>query len=433
MTRTRRRADNHRVCMLMRGSARNHPRVLKEAISLADGGCRVTIITTVATGETRRVERLAPGVIVVRVEPRLGLLQFLAKFDLRQQARSPIARTTGDSPLLPKWRLALMMVSRSILAIRIASTASRTKPRVVHAHDFSTLPAAWLLGRTMGIPIVYDAHEVNVSREGYYRQLVPIIMRVEGCLIADCDTVITTTSLRARHFRRVYSLKTTPVVLQNRPRLVSHSPSDVRTRLNIPPGQLLSVYQGGFQEGRGLHNYIRAISRAPAVHALLIGTGHQEDSLRTLVRELGLDSRVHFHGQVALEEVPSITAAADVGVQVLRNTSFNHWSTDSNKLFEYGLGGLAVVASDFPEIRRIIREYEFGLLVDPESVGAIAAALVRLRDDRALLLQLRESARRATEALSWSSQERVLLCVYEELGVLDSAQPSDRQCEQPHP
>jgi glycosyltransferase involved in cell wall biosynthesis len=148
---------------------------------------------------------------------------------------------------------------------------------------------------------------------------------------------------------------------------------------------------------------------------VLLGGGHQAEVLEHLTQELGVASRVHFHPKVALEAVSGLTASADVGVQVIRNTCFNHWSTDSNKLFEYALAGLPVVASNFPEIRRVVECHGFGLLVNPESVAHIRAALERLRDEPELRCRLRARARASAVVLSWGSQEPKLLSLYERL------------------
>jgi glycosyltransferase involved in cell wall biosynthesis len=295
----------------------------------------------------------------------------------------------------------------------MTALALRAGPGVVHAHDFNTLGAGWIVATMARVPLVYDAHEVNVDREGYYRQLRGLIYRMEGFLIRGCDAVVTTTSLRARHFRRVYHLKTTPTVLQNRPvfRRVQ-ARQGFRASLGVPESELLCVYQGGFQKGRGLHNLVRAVSQVERVHCVLLGEGHQESALRRLARDLGVAGRVHHHPKVALRQVAELTACADVGIQVLRNTCFNHWSTDSNKLFEYVMAGIPVIASDFPEIRRIVNEHGIGLLVDPASIADLARALRKLRDDANLRCRLTAAASASARALSWGSQAPALLSLY---------------------
>ena len=122
---------------------------------------------------------------------------------------------------------------------------------------------------------------------------------------------------------------------------------------------------------------------------------------------------MHFVGQVALDELPYWTASADVGMQTLRNTCLNHYTTDSNKLFEYVMGGLPVIASDFPEIRAIVSEHKLGLLVDPEDVEAIAACLRQLVDDRPARLVFAQNAQEARDQLDWQSQAGEFLGVYQ--------------------
>lgn len=408
-----------RVTMLLRASARNDPRVGKQAETLTAAGCRVIVVSVKLPGEERSVERLGRGIIVVRTTT--GFLRRWREWTGRPSPvvlRQRQAQGAGIVKLSTRY-LALMFVSRVLLAVKLAALTLRTRPDVVHAHDFSTLPAAWLASALSRLPLVYDAHEVNVGREGYYRQLVRIIGIVEGCLIRRCHRVLTTTGIRARHFRRVYKLEHTPVVLQNRPPPAERpDPMDLRTALGIPFEALLCLYQGGLQEGRGLHNLLRAVAAVDGVHLVLVGGGHQEPSLRRQADASGAATRIHFYGHVPLADVPAITAAADVGMQVLRNTCFNHWSTDSNKLFEYAQAGIAVVASDFPEIRRIVREYDIGVLVDPHSVEAIATALIRLRDDANRLTDLKKNARCAAAHLTWETEAPALLAVYRQLGVL---------------
>ena len=55
--------------------------------------------------------------------------------------------------------------------------------------------------------------------------------------------------------------------------------------------------------------------------------------------------------------------------------------------------GCALVAADTPPVREIVEDGRNGLLADLRDAGAIAAAVERLLDDRALALRLRAAAR----------------------------------------
>ncbi len=79
------------------------------------------------------------------------------------------------------------------------------------------------------------------------------------------------------------------------------------------------------------------------------------------------------------------------------------------------MAGLAVVASDFPEIRKIVDQHHFGLLVDPADEDAVVKALNRLVEDSDLRERLSLAARRAALKLDWESQAPALLAVYERM------------------
>lgn len=76
-------------------------------------------------------------------------------------------------------------------------------------------------------------------------------------------------------------------------------------------------------EKNGIADLIRAVSQLPAsptsqggsiinYQLLIVGTGELEDSLRTLVDELNLESRVTFLGQIKHEDLPKYYQMADV-------------------------------------------------------------------------------------------------------------------------
>lgn len=59
-----------------------------------------------------------------------------------------------------------------------------------------------------------------------------------------------------------------------------------------------------------------------------------------------------FIPKVPLEDLPKYTKNAYLGFQVLNNVCFNHWSASSNKLFEYMMAEVPVIACSFPEIKK---------------------------------------------------------------------------------
>ena len=116
-----------------------------------------------------------------------------------------------------------------------------------------------------------------------------------------------------------------------------------------------------------------------------------------------------------LSELPYFTASADIGVQPIENTCLNHFTTDSNKLFEYVVARLPVIASDLPEIARVVKQHDLGVLVRPGDSDALVNALVQLVERQDLRAHYRDSAERASSKLNWEEQEQSLVAMYERI------------------
>jgi glycosyltransferase involved in cell wall biosynthesis len=385
-----------RICMGVWGSLRHDARVARSAGSLARAGVSVTVVAASWRDEElgRRRHPLGFEAVTVRRRPPRGLE----------------AGAAGAGPI----RLAGWLVQSVPAYWRFMRELWRTSADVYHAHDLQALPWVWLVARLRRRPVVYDAHEISADRSGF-RRIGRIVAAVEGALARRSAAMITTTDMRADYFARAYGVPR-PIVLQNRP----HYAEPPRTRrlhdaLGLPADAVVVLYQGGLQPHRGLFTLLDVVPDVPSAHFVFLGDGPLRSKLEARVRQRGLLTRVHFLPAVPWHELAVWTAAADVGVQLIENTSLNHFTTDSNKLFEYVMAGLPVVASNFPEIRRIVTAYRLGELVDPADRSSIAAALRRLTTGEHLREQYRQNALAARRDLSWETQESELLALYERI------------------
>jgi len=384
----------------------NDARVLKEAETLQRAGYLLTVYALHTPGVTKELEYLPSGVTVSRVS-RTPLWP-AARREIRSAQASAAAFTRPFSFFQKSRKIAARACTHFVLLNRLV----KGRPNVIHAHDVNTLPTAWLASRLCGATLVYDAHEISTSREGYssFRKLVAM---VEQVLMPQAAGTITTTEARAKFFARAYGVPR-PVVLQNRPRVQQVMRSDrIRVELKLDQPWPIIVYQGGIQQGRGLERLARVAADVPNAYFVFIGGGRLDSSLRRIVEELQLEQRVRFIPTVALAELPNYTASADIGVQPIENTCLNHYTTDSNKLFEYVQAGLPVVASDLPEIRRVVREHDLGVLVPEGDSVALAAALRDLVGDEGKRQYYAAQSRKAASVLNWESQEHELLALYE--------------------
>ena len=142
---------------------------------------------------------------------------------------------------------------------------------------------------------------------------------------------------------------------------------------------------------------LRARGMTPALHLAGAGSVRLQRQAQALVRSLGLQSQVHFLGNVA--DLPERLAATQVFVLSTR------WEGMPLALVEAMAAGCACIGTDVVGVREVIEHENTGLLVPPDDAGALAEALQRLLQNPALAQQLGQTARH--RALSAHGRERM--------------------------
>ena len=128
------------------------------------------------------------------------------------------------------------------------------------------------------------------------------------------------------------------------------------------------------------------------MHLVLAGSGTNEeyiDSLKALVKELGIENRVHFIGQV--DDIAALHAESDIFV--LQSLS----EGCPVALLEAMACGKACVATDVAGARDIIEDGRDGILVPPKDPPALATAFAKLGESSSFRRKLGEFARRKVE------------------------------------
>ncbi len=388
-------------------------RVINEARSLARNGYNVRVVALHNPIKTVQVQKYERRFSVVRVWRSLRPSKYI-KETHRKSMPLPLRRRKGSWRSVPFLRRSVKAAAYVVTHVRILLLLVRMRPKIIHAHDFNVLITCWIASLLVKSRLVYDAHETSTSREGY-RRISQYVALIERKLCRKVDAMITTTDTRAKYFARLYGIER-PIVLQNRPRYQPYQQSNfLREILSLNSTWPIVIYQGGIQQGRGLERLIKAATYVKDTYFVLVGSGRKKDEIRALVDTLELSSRVKLIDAVPLEELPLYTASATIGVQPIENTCFNHFSTDSNKLFEYIQARLAIVATGFPEIRKVVDDFDVGITVNESGVSCLSDALSQLATNKVLLSQYRDNAEMASHSLTWEAQEQSLLDVYDSI------------------
>ena len=289
------------------------------------------------------------------------------------------------------------------LNLALYRAASDTAAAAIHANDLDTLLAGVLLKRRLGGRLVYDAHELYpemfASTSAFY---VGLWRLLEHRLIGAADGVVTVNHSIAGELRRRHTLPIAPTVVMNCPPLepLPGNPDEERA------GEIRLLYLGRYNAERGLLEMLRAMPMVGRhVVLCLQGDGPLRATLEGEARLLGVADRVRFLPAVAPDRLVGAMGGYAIGIVPYLPTSLNNYLCTPNKLFEYLMGGLAVVASDLPELRTVVAGEGLGLLYAPGDPTDLARAIHGLLADPARLEVARVAARRAAEGrYNWDAQ-----------------------------
>ncbi|MBI2763958.1 MAG: glycosyltransferase [Chloroflexi bacterium] len=346
-------------------------------------------------------------------------------------AEPPTARRAPwrrPSPVewLVRWRWVITAWARS-------AAAAAGPADVYHGHDLTGLAAAIAAAQIhAGARIVYDSHEIylesgaNADQPAWLRRLM---VRLERRWIGACVALVTVNDSLAEELGRRYQPVLTIVVHNCPPR--SEAPTAdtgdlIRAATGIPPDQPIALYHGAFSRHRGLEQLAEAVNEPglERVHAVFLGYGGMRADLDALAAGPTAPGRIHVLSAVPPDELGRWVASADVGVMVIQPSTLNHRMSTPNKLFECLAAGIPVVASDFPEMRRIVcgdPAGPLGRVVRPDDVPGLAAAIRSIVTaspaDRAAL---RDRCRQAaSERWNWETESARLVRLY--AGLVESS------------
>lgn len=186
-------------------------------------------------------------------------------------------------------------------------------------------------------------------------------------------------------------------------------------------GSRVVAFVGSFRDWHGVQHAVEMAKCAPGAVFVLAGDGPLRARVENKASQAGLADRVRLLGSVSASEVAELLCAAEVAIapfDVSDNpalSAFGFWWCPV-KLFEYLGAGVPVVASDFEEVRAIVREA--GVLVAPGSVQAAGQAVAELLGNDVLRKKLRERALALRESFSWRVRARETVNIYNSLGSL---------------
>lgn len=294
--------------------------------------------------------------------------------------------------------------------------AALQRGEVVVTRDLQLADA--LLSLLRGARVVYESHAVEAL---LYRERAAIygtseatseakarrLERRERRVWQRAAGVVTTTAGIRNSFEAAFGPRERTLVIPNG--------CDVPASRDFPglasdrPARVL--YAGQLYPWKGVDVLVEAMADVPDAQLVVLGglAGEQDfERVRALVGARGLEARVELRGTLPQVQVAQeLARAAAVAVPFLK-TGMTERHSSPLKAFEAMAAGRPIVASDLPSSREFLRDGENALLVPAGDAGALASALRRLLQDRALAQSLAEAAYAEAPRYSWDTRAQKL-------------------------
>jgi glycosyltransferase involved in cell wall biosynthesis len=289
------------------------------------------------------------------------------------------------------------------------------KVDILVANDLDTLLPNVLIKKIKNKKLVYDAHEYfcGILEVQHRPRVKKTWQRIEKYCFPKTDAVITVSQSIADKYKEEYGKEV--AVVRNIPMLGAEGRKEKGEKIREKAGneKPVIILQGNaIHKDRGGEEIVEAMPFIHNATLLIVGQGDMIPYMKERVKELNLHERVTFTGRVTPEILKDYTASADLGIAFDKNVSPNHYYSLPNKLFEYIHAMVPVISSDLPERKRIIKQYEVGMILPDLEPQTVANAINSVLGNEELLIRLKENCGAAAQELNWENEEEVIRKIY---------------------
>lgn len=309
-------------------------------------------------------------------------------------------------------------IKRIILGVlNVYKLAKSLDADIYHLHDPELLLVALFLKRK-GKKVIFDSHEayfLQIKEKTYipfiFRTIISKLYRMlEKFVVKRLDAVICPGTIMGKNIFQNCAKKT--VFIDNLPRL-----EDVAINLNenIAKEDRAICYVGNLSAERGITNLVLAAYKANAT-LYLAGKFSSEEYEKEL-SEMKEYNNIKYLGYLNKKEIYDLFNKVNIGMCTLLGVGqYNKGDNLPTKVYEYMLGGLPVILSDFSYNRRMIENYKFGVVVNPDSINEIANIINLLLSNKSESTEMGKRGRKVVlEKYNWNKEKKKLLSLYDKL------------------
>lgn len=399
------------ICILTQSHLCRNPRVVKEANALAKAGYKVTILTTFTYADMLEEDLKLIDTEKINFKGIINMIPSQSEKWYRLKQRL-VRRIAGEVIGRFKWEniLALGYDYRTNLKAAIRENAD-----LYTCHqEMSTVIGCKLIERGFKVAFDFeDWYSHDLLSDANRTRPINLLTKYEKFALQNSVLNYTTSESMANAFAEFAHIKP-PKVLNNVFPLAERENIDneIKDRKDLTKPSI-HWYSQTIGPGRGLEFLINSLNNVKSPLELHL-RGNCSDSFKTELSAIFPENKGHklyIHPLVPHKELLSRISEHDIGLATEEYTPDSRNLTITNKILQYLLGGIAVIASDTDGQKEVAREAPKAVfLFKNNKSNNFSTAINSLIKDKVKLQKAKDEALRiATEKYCWEKQEKWLV------------------------
>jgi glycosyltransferase involved in cell wall biosynthesis len=284
---------------------------------------------------------------------------------------------------------------------------------IIVSNDLDTLLGSFLATRIKSGKLVYDSHEyfTEVPELQDRKRTQNIWKSIEKRILPKVKYAYTVSESIAAEYQKLYGIKMG---------VVRNLPNYINSDRIVKPEKTETfkiLYQGSLNIGRGLEQLIDSIQYIENAKLIIVGDGDIIDQLQQQIQDKKLEEKIDLKGRISINDLKEETQKADLGVSLEENLGLNYYFALPNKLFDYIQARVPVLVSPFPEMQKIIDQYEIGTTYVHKNPQALAEKIKEIINQKEIYQKWKNNTEQAAKELCWEIEESIIVEIFTKAGL----------------
>jgi hypothetical protein len=246
----------------------------------------------------------------------------------------------------------------------------KLKFELIVTHHLDSLPMAVRLSKSKNVPLVFNAHEYYPrqfeSRLTWIKYTQPEYLYIANKYLPQVNQMLTVCEGIKKEYKKSFGVDS-EVIYNSKKYYPDLNPSLVNE------SAIRMVHHGVAIRERHLEEMIKMMEFLPDNYELtLILFPTQIDYYEELKSMASDSGKIVFEDIVDVDQIVINLNRFDIGLYILKNSSFNHEYALPNKVFEFVQARLCLAISPNKEMKRLVDKYDLGVVSEDFTAKTMA-------------------------------------------------------------